>query len=355
MNTKTKKTRGVADFIDAPAQHPSPVEQVQSEPTTTELVTSADPVIVEPATEPLPVEQSAAEQMITRADEAIAQLEQQLADVAQQITTAHVELEAFPQSRQGRATQHRDARDVLTRAGDAHIKATAYAKLAQGTLNEQASIKAVSTAQKEVKLAQEKLASIEQEIGKADQAADDREQELQATVETLQGEQTRLQGELYNLRDARRQAFQELGEQRYSVLQSQVTEHQRRIDELRSQLLAAQVEYHDYLESALPTMQDWREHRQAIRELVPAPEDATSRVVAASVVFMETLLRERFELKEQMRLPSFDTSNWLGLLTVDGNDLTLINDPVVKKERLQERLSTLKRLQSEYAEYLTRS
>jgi hypothetical protein len=353
MTTKTKKTKDLADFIETPAQSPQqPIavaEQVQPEP-----------VIVESVPEPLPVEQtipgdpSAAEQMVSKADETIAQLEHQLADVAQQIASAYVEMETFPQGRQERTIQLRDARDVLKQSEDAHIKAVAYAKLAQGTLNEQASIKAVSTAQKEVHLAKEALTQIEREVEEADQIATTREQELSSTLETLRAEQERLQSELYNTRDARMLAFAELGMQRYNVVQGQVVEHQARIDELRSQLLAAQVEYHDYLESALPTVQDWREHRQAIRELAPASEDPTGRVIASSVVFMETLLRERFQLKEQMRLPSFQ-ANWLSLLIVDGDDLTYINDPVVKKERLENRLASLKRLQSEYAEYLARS
>lgn len=326
---RQKTSKGVAAYIEqlstdevVQTEH-LPVEQVQTEQTATELVT---PAIVEPAPEPLPVEQtlqgdpSAAAQMVVRADESISQIEHQLGDVAQQITSAYVEMETFPQGRQGRATQLRDARDVLARAEDTHIKATAYAKLAQGTLNEQASIKAVSTAQKEVHLAKEALAQIEREVEEADQAATTREQELSSALETLRAEQEGLQAELYNTRDARMLAFAELGQQRYSIVQGQVSEYQDCIDELKGQLLKAQVEYHDYLESALPTVQDWREHRQAIRELVPASEDATGRVIASSVVFMETLLRERFELKEQMRLPSFQGLNWLSLLIVDGDD-----------------------------------
>src|SRR5207253_1422102 len=97
-------------------------------------------------------------------DETIAQIEQQLANVAQQITNALTELEIFPQDRQERATRLRDAQDIVKRSEDAHVKAVAYAKLAYGTLNEQASIKAVSTAQKDMKLATEKLARIEQEV-----------------------------------------------------------------------------------------------------------------------------------------------------------------------------------------------
>jgi len=369
--TKTNKGKGLADFIETPAQSPqqtiavveqAPIGQPSPvEPITTELMTP-EPIIVKSTPEPLPVEQpipgdpSAAEQMVSKADETISQLEQQLADIAQQITSAYVEMETFPQGRQERTIRLQNARATLALADEAHTKAVNYAKLAQGTSNEQGAVKAVSIAQKDLQIAKEALAKIEQEIAEADQSDQTRERELSSAIQTLQAEQERLQAELHSTRDARRQAHQELGEQRHTAIMAQAQEYQKRVDELRSQLLAAQVEQFDYIESVLPTLTDWWELRRQVRSLIPV-EDATSRVIDASLHFMDTLIRERNEIKVSnidMRIPRVNDLmiSWMSFLVVSANEVEGLK---MSTSRLQDRKEQLEYIQQEYKKHLAGS
>ena len=345
--TKTNKGKGLADFIETPAQSPQQ---------TIAVVEQAPIGQPSPVEQTVPGDPSAAEQMVARADETISQLEQQLADIAQQITSAYVEMETFPQGQQERAIRLQNARATLTLADETHSKSVNYAKLAQGTTNEQGAVKAVSIAQKNLETAKEVLARIEQEIAEADQADQTREQELSLAIQTLQAEQERLQSELHSTRDARRQAHAELGEQRHVAIMAQAQVHQRRIDDLRSQLLAAQVEQYDYIESVLPTLTDWWDLRRQVRSLIPV-EDATSRVIDASMHFMDTLIKERNEIKvnnTDMRIPRVNDLmiSWMSFLVVSASEVEGLK---MGTSRLMDRKEQLEYIQQEYKKHLAGS
>ena len=242
------------------------------------------------------------EQIVSRGDETIAQIKHQIADVAQRITDVQTELAAIPLARDERVKRLQEAQTILMKAEFAHNQAIAYHKLAQDTVNEQQAIKQASSAKKELSAARKAMEKLEHESAEADQATDTRESELNTLLAQLQAEQERLQADLVHTRAAHRQSHQVLGEHKRDAIVAVYQNHQKRIDDLRSQLLEAQSDQLDFYERALQELEGWTDQQRDVRNLRPV-DDHTSRTIAATIRYIDTLMADMDFLTNDLPLP----------------------------------------------------
>jgi multidrug efflux pump subunit AcrA (membrane-fusion protein) len=240
-------------------------------------------------------------------------------------------------------------------------RATALAKLYEATPVERARRDEATQLRTALETAQATLAQTEQAVKTLDTEQTTREKELYELISQLNPLVGQLQTELRHMRNAREEAKRTLIEQEYTAKLQEYHTYNERIKEIEADLEAARQDRQAFIKDAIGCFRDWQDLNNKIYEDLPVVcliDDPTLRVIESSIHFFETLLRERFGLKEQhqMRLPIIQSLNyaWWSLFVVDAPDLNYINDRSVTKERLVNKLAALKRLQSEYTESLVK-
>jgi chromosome segregation ATPase len=283
--------------------------------------------------------QEAVAQINQKADATITRLSARLFEIEQTIRSAHSEIEAFPKQREAIAAKLNSEREKLATLHAALKKAEAYAKVAIGTLGEKGAIKKVSDAKRALASGQKYFDAIEGQMRQEQDVADAREQEVHAHIATLQGEYSAIQAELHTTQIAKEQAHRELGELNYTAITDQLNERQRRIDELKAQLVALQVEHHDAVESSIQELADWVDHRSQLRKQYPAHDEMVD-VLEHEIAYITALLRNAQSLAYNERLYS--------LFAVPVNELHYGEHLQRNPKALRSRLAELQTLLSEH-------
>ncbi len=247
-------------------------------------------------------EQTVIEQLVSRGNEAIAQLEHQLTDITQQITDVQTELATIPPAQDKRARDKSKAQAILMKSESTHNQAVAYAKLAQDTVNEQQAIKQTSTAKKELSAARKAMDKLERESAEAETLASVRETELHSLLAHLQSEHKRLEGGLLHTRAAHKQSHLVLGDQKRDAIIASYQNYQKHIDDLRSKLVEAQSNQFDFYENALREMEGWPDQQRDVRNLRPV-DDHLARVIDATMRYIDTLMTDMDHISNDVPLP----------------------------------------------------
>lgn len=226
------------------------------------------------------------EQIVQRGDDAIAQIEHQIADNAQRIASVQAELDQLHSARESHLKQIEESRATVERLQDAYNQAMAYAKLVHDTPNEQGAIKAVSSAKKELNAAQKHLSQLESK-----QPDDGREQELISTLQGVRREQEKLQSDLAHTQAAHKKSHQVLGEQKRDAILQAYQEQTARVDILKQQLVEAQADLYYYHQNALQELDEWPDLQREVRNLQPL-DNHMSRVLESTIRYIDTLIAD---------------------------------------------------------------
>ena len=240
---------------------------------------------------------TATEDMINTADAQLAPMVSHQADIAQQIAAARSELDSLTQAHAQREQALIDAGRAAAQLEAEHAQAVSYAGLAHETPNQRRAIEAASGAKKRMVAAQQEVARLQGEAVEADRAAAARQQELLALLDRLKAEHARTDASLQQMQAARGQALGELGAQKHAAILAEYHALEGRLAEAKRRMVDAQVELHDFLVLAEQELAEWPDHQAAIARL-PEPENPTSRIIAATLAYIETLLNDRAALED---------------------------------------------------------
>lgn len=229
--------------------------------------------------------------MVTRADEQIAELVSIIAGLDQQLQDTQAELAQIHMDREARAVALQQAHEEAKQSGLDEAQASGYARLAQGTQREREAVKSAAQARKAHQTATAVLEKQQAEAAEAEASADEQERTLTDRLQQIQSDLAARRAELDALQLGRAQAVIELGEQRYAAIVAGHEQASARVDDLRRQLAAAQMDVYDYEQSALTELADHPDQRRAFLEMAP-PEDSTARVIEATIQYAETMLAD---------------------------------------------------------------
>ncbi len=191
----------------------------------------------------------------------------------------------------------------MQRCESAHAQAISYAQLARDTVAEQSAIKAVSTAKNNLQTATKEVGRLEHEATEAERLSCAREQELTAQLDQFQAEQEKLEGDLHTLQAARAQANAELGAEKHATIVAGFKDRQARVDELRRQVIEAQMELHDFHVQGVQDLTDWPELQKDVAGLVVF-DTPTTKVLQATLLYIDVLLENARNMNLNFPRPS---------------------------------------------------
>lgn len=287
------------------------------------------------------------DEIAARAEAETARIAEKLAQVEAQITAAQQELDAIPLARAERTERLSTAQRQVTTLAATHTEATTYARIADGN---QDAIRAVSAAAQDLDQARQELAQIAREAELAERRAQQREQELTAQLAQLREEHGIHHADLRNVEVIRDRTFTELGQAHYDEIMASYEQGQALIENLRTQLVAMQVKQAEQLDQAEETLKPWPALVHKLR-LMRGYQDATTRVIDAAISYLECLLHERKDLKQD--LPGLESTKgmyyWWKWLEIPANEMFGHTQHIKGNvSYLEDRLRQLKQLRTEY-------
>jgi hypothetical protein len=239
---------------------------------------------------------------------------QQLATLAgkeRELTTTLQEAEntlaAFLEAKEQATCDLATKQSALATLENAHAQAVQMAKLALATIRETHAVQQVAVLKKQVDTTRKEITTLEKHL------ADEKEAKLHAQIGTLQRDLTALRAEIGQTSGAQAQATNELGNLKLQATLEQIGASSKRVDDLREQLLAAQIEQQEMLVQGIDVLQDHPEQATQLREALPVPEDAIYRVVNAARLYFEVLAGELVYLPNNptSQLPALpDNPEW---------------------------------------------
>jgi chromosome segregation ATPase len=238
------------------------------------------------------------EKTLHAAKESSESLKQQLSENMQKQQSIQDELDSIQHKRQKLVHSLSEAHAYVASFDSTHSKAIIEAKLAQGTAKEHVTAKAVHDIQIDLHAAKKALAQAEKEVTEQETAASAREQELIGLLSQLQAEQSRLQTEQSHTLNIARIAHEEAGNEKHAAILAELPRINAEEDEIRSQLLAKQVEKHGFFEKSVQSLEGWPELQREVSLLQPK-DDAVSILALSALFYLEAILKEGPELKNQ--------------------------------------------------------
>lgn len=242
------------------------------------------------------------EQIYQRADQAIAEARNQIAEIVGHIDQIQDNLSALAQTHETRHTALEQTRALTVQCESEYNQAEQYLKLVAGTPREEQALASRAESKKRLDGQKKELHKREREVAEADKQDKPHEQELTSALKELHTEQERLEKEIQGLELAKQQAFQEEGYERYTQALVAYQEKQSLVEDLEARLTAAKVEAFECYTQALESLKNWPIHRKSIQHL-RAPDDATIRAFKMNIAYYQ-LIEQDVEQIEAPFLPS---------------------------------------------------
>jgi hypothetical protein len=320
--------------------------------------TAPAPAATTESTTPTAETLTATEQIHERARTISTRLQAHITDLASNIADASRELEEIDAARQAREQRLTDLRGIVSNLAAAHTQSIHYAGLASGTLNEASSIRLASDSQRELETAQRELLAAEQLAEQTERATGERQASLQKDLDAWQAEQRVVSQELQEAESMTARAHADLGQEKYAQLTRGYEDCARQVEQVRAQLVAAQIKQIDYYDSAIEQLTDWPALQRQVRDL-ETHDDATTRTLEASIFFLETLANDLQaicaaplpSLKVNSPLYSGYRELWQEVLAIHTEVVEILrggNNPTM----LGSRLERLRQFLSEYRTYI---
>lgn len=290
------------------------------------------------------------DQLVSNADTSIARIQHQIAELSKQAKDCEIELAAIATGKDSRLSELQTARADVARLQGVYEQAVTYAKLAQDTPRASGATQDVSSAKKVLHAGQQKLAQLEAQDDKARQAEQVRGDELLDALNKARAEQVRLDQELHSIETVRAQASRQEAEQKQTSILQGYAEREARIDALRTQLIDAQVQLHDYHQDAVQALAEYPDLQRAVSERMPL-DNATTRMIEATAWYVDALIDNAREVEENAQLASLRgafgcISLWNVLLMQEGDIFNFIRsragqNPPPMLLKTQERIQKL--------------
>lgn len=233
-------------------------------------------------------EQTATGQIIARADETIAELEQQFTENAGRISELQAEMSALTESREMRFQQLKRVRAQVASLENQHSQAQRYVDLAKHTIRENDALTNLSAVKKTWQEEKKSLGSLERETIEADKLDRAGEQELTSALQELLAEQERIQIEMQGIEEAKRIAHAAEGQEKYNAISWDYRVKLAQVATLEKQLLEAKGDLLEAHTQALESLKNWPELRQRIAQH-KEPDDATLRILKANLAYVDLL------------------------------------------------------------------
>src|SRR3989442_4983900 len=237
------------------------------------------------------------EQIAANGKQEIARIEGLLADNAQRIDGYEAELAKIRIGRENRQKRRQIAQTDVASKQALLDQAAASAKLAHDTPSESKAIKNVSLLKKDLSQAQERLAQAEQPD---DQSS---ENELLDAINQAQDEQKRMADELRNVRHAHDQTLRHQAEKNHASLIQADIEHERRIDELKTQLVEAKAARLNLHSDAIQQLEGHPDLLQSLAARHPI-DNAAIRMYEATLHYLDAFMENAHEVEMHAKLAS---------------------------------------------------
>lgn len=245
----------------------------------------------------------------TRADETIADLEQQLSELVHNISTTKQSIVDIDQEQAKRSSHLEQQRAQAKQHDSQHAQAQSFAKLAQGTVREQQALTNLITFKKNIAEESKELQKLEVETAEAYKQAEAHKQELQSSLQSLLAEQERIEADITSIEQAKQQAHSDEGSERYTSALKAYQEKHFAIQILEAKLLEAKLEAQEIHVEALESLKGWPDlHRQVA--LLKDPDDATTRILRANIAYVELMFADASKFDARPRIASVNNSNW---------------------------------------------
>ena len=289
-------------------------------------------------------------ELIQRADRQLRQLADQIKQVEATREQAETRIHSLQEQARVRtlaaAEQEQHLQDLKAKCDQAQH----YATLAGDTSQEQEAIAHLRDLQKTLKKAQSDVDQAH-DWHRREQAKE--ESILAALAETI----TKRQAELATLKEqhslicaAREQAHQEHGEHLRSVAITAIKQQQARIDAARLEVVSAQLELSELVESQILALSDYPKMQRELQAM-QHNSDATSRTISAAIAYIDVLLTERRELATTLYLPAARyQSPWWAMLAIPDDELWRHQNIRSQASLLANRREKLQQLLAEYRE-----
>lgn len=288
--------------------------------------------------------------MIKRADEQLKGLRQQINQVQQERDLAQACISQCMDQAKARTSDVEQRMRHMQELTARDEQAKTFAQLAQGTAQEREAIVSLKTLQAECSRVQKEL---EQFRTRAEREQAKEQEQIglaHATLEKSEATLQDLQTKLASLTTARQQMIQERGEGLKATAMEAIRAQQARIDARRQEVVQAQLALEQLYDEQIAQLADYPELAAEIRAL-QGSSDATSRVIAAALSYVETLLAERHGLKDQLDLPATHwQSPWWRILAIPDDELWRYQNLRNNTSMLIGRREKLQQVLSEYRE-----
>jgi len=219
----------------------------------------------------------AANTIHVRAAEDLSLLQQRLAEIGQEASTAQAELATIEPARQTRQAKLTAARNAKERTADEEKRAEKLAKYAIGTSRESSAARKLSSAQKASIEAEKALTALEPTTLEAERNAGKRQAELIAQLRELADEKSSIIDEIQQAKAMAAQTHRELGEQKYAeIVKTDEEKYKNPIDDMKSQIVKQLMERHNFLEQAQAELEDgewWDLSNRLEREVIDLDND----------------------------------------------------------------------------------
>lgn len=176
------------------------------------------------------------------------------------------------------------ARARLHACEDEHTQAQSYLKVCH-EVHRQSALKTASEAKKKLETEQKALAKLEK-----DDSAQAKKAEREAALAKLRREKESYQGQIGMVKQSHSTLAKELAQRTCHDLEDTFEQKQRRVEDLRSQLLNAEMDLHQFHGEAVQQLSSHPEVAHNFANLMP-PSEATSRVIEACLLYLTTLLQ----------------------------------------------------------------
>jgi chromosome segregation ATPase len=286
--------------------------------------------------------------LIRRADQQLNSLQIQIDHAMAEISQGQARIQQLGDQARQRALDLATKERGLQAASAHWDQARSYAELAQGTAQESETIASLKQAQALLKQAQADFEQLKtrdaREQGKEQAVID----AARAAILAGQTALSNLQAKHADIVGAREQAWQERGAMLIQNAQEAIQAMQTQIEIHRRAVIDAQVEFEQLCDEQAELLADYPDLQREVQAL-RTTSDATSRVIASAISYIDVLLANRLDLATNLSLPAIRlVSPWWDLLTIPSDELWKYQNIRSNTSLLSGRREKLRQLLAEY-------
>lgn len=296
------------------------------------------------------------ESMLQSADEQLAALDTRLDTIKERLQTLTVAQDTLKQGQETSEQKQTEAQAAIAHYEGKHNQAEAYAKLAKGTLKERAAINAAAATRRELVKARETHEQQHESYNEHKLTISAQKTALQEQAIALGQELDALLQERKDLLSGREQAQAEMGTTKYWAHMEEYRVKQQVVEDLKAQLLTAEMDLHDTYTTALDDLRPWPAYQHGIRDLV-LPDDEVLQAAHAAINYANAMLSAKYKFDHRlaldvMKTPSGTRPMYEALILPENDILNAIGQSTNGDSELCRRRDRLSTVIYQYGQHL---